>query len=159
MTCLQDVNMSELQSNTEYTISFTEEDVSRLKAFAAVFKYKSFGETINNLLFPRMGFNDGPFDLAKRAIAMIAPDINLLENTRRIEVVTYRIIVAEYLRNRGLTLSEIGRCLDKDHSTIVYYLNTAETAILHPKIYKLLHEKRSAFYTVMLQFQKLIKRK
>lgn len=156
MICLQDVSMSELQSNAEYTIKFTKKDISKLQKFSSAFGCETLGETLNSILFPQMGFNEDPFTLAKKVVTVISSGVDILEKTKRVDVVTYRIIVAEYLRNKGFTLKKIGKLLDKDHSTIIYYLSTAKTAIMHPKIYKTLHEKRNAFYTVLLQFQKRI---
>lgn len=159
MTCLQDVSMSELQSNTEYIIKFSDKDIEGLKSLASTFNYVTLEETLSNLVSPQISYDDNPFEVSLRAVSLIAPHINILEKTRRDEVVLYRIIVSEYLRNRGLSLSQIGRLLNKNHATIIHYLEIGETSILHPRMYRTLTEKRRAFYTVMLQFEKLSKKK
>ena len=151
--------MSELQSNTEYTIKFTPRDIERLQSLSKVFSYVTLEETLNNLVSPQISYDDDPFEVAMCAISLIAPNVNILEKSRRDEIVLYRVIVSEYLRSRGFSLEQIGRLLGKDHTSIMHYLDISETSIMHPRMYKMLTEKRKAFYATLVHFEKLSKKK
>ena len=159
MTCQQDVNMLELQSNTNYTITFTDDDVARLQSFASAFGYNTLGETITKLLFPQTGQSVNPFDLAKKAMSICSPDVDFMEDSRKNDVVMGKVIVAEYLRYCGLSFERIGNLLHRDHTSIIHYMDIVENAITQPRMYRAFNAKRSAFYAALLQFEKQTKRK
>lgn len=52
---------------------------------------------------------------------------NILRKSRRVNLVNARMVFSKILRERGYTLSQIGRFLSKDHSTIVNYMSNFST--------------------------------
>lgn len=55
--------------------------------------------------------------------------------SRRAEFVWARSILAYQLVKEGMTASEAGRFLGKDHSTIIYMRRRVEDALMYPKQY------------------------
>ena len=60
---------------------------------------------------------------------------HLTENSRDPEIVTARNACARLLRERGLTLTEIGRLLGRQYSAVVHMLGKVADWELMPKMY------------------------
>ena len=56
-------------------------------------------------------------------------DTNINIKTRKRNNVEARMIFSKILREDGNTFESIGKAINKDHSTIVYYVNQASTLI------------------------------
>jgi hypothetical protein len=59
--------------------------------------------------------------------------INLFEKSRKRNHVKGRMVYAKILRERGLKYTTIGDGINKDHSTIIYYVSNAEHQIKYDK--------------------------
>jgi hypothetical protein len=57
--------------------------------------------------------------------------VDLMKNSRQRNIVDSRLIYAKILRDRGHTFQSIGRSINKDHTTIVYYINQVDNIIKH----------------------------
>jgi IS30 family transposase len=59
---------------------------------------------------------------------------NELNKEKRTKIKTYqRVFIAKYLRENGYTLQEIGKLLNRSHSTIIYFLDIYESKLKDPK--------------------------
>lgn len=59
---------------------------------------------------------------------------NGLNKENRTQIKTYqRVFVTKYLRENNLTLQEIGKLLNRSHSTVIYFLDIYESKIKDPK--------------------------
>jgi len=69
--------------------------------------------------------------------------LEVLKSTnRKRNIVEKRMVIAHVLRNRvGLTLYQVGDCINKDHSTIMYYNKAIENfLVVYPHIKALYSE-------------------
>ena len=67
--------------------------------------------------------------------------LELVERTRKINIVDARKLVAKILRDRNYTFSAIGRMLGNlDHSSIVHYCKSAENLITTDKVFRTSYE-------------------
>ena len=71
----------------------------------------------------------------KRMIAEVLGVDDIPVKSRRAEFVWARSILAYQLVKEGMTASEAGRFLGKDHSTIIYMRRRVEDALMYPKQY------------------------
>ena len=69
--------------------------------------------------------NQKLIDYANRLIQYIKDQksIDINNASRKTELVFWRMIVYKHLRDRGLTLSDIGRIFHRDHATIIHNIN------------------------------------
>lgn len=56
-------------------------------------------------------------------------DVNVMSKNRKRIVVDGRLIYSKILKEQGHTLSYIGRTLGRDHSTVLYYINTFDNIV------------------------------
>ena len=73
--------------------------------------------------------------LLKRMMAEVLGVDDIPVKSRRAEFVWARSILAYQLVKEGMTASEAGRFLGKDHSTIIYMRRRVEDALMYPKQY------------------------
>ena len=71
----------------------------------------------------------------KRMMAEVLGVDDIPVKSRRAEFVWARNILAYQLVKEGMTASEAGRFLGKDHSTIIYMRRRVEDALMYPKQY------------------------
>ena len=71
----------------------------------------------------------------KRMMAEVLGVDNIPVKSRRAEFVWARSILAYQLVKEGMTASEAGGFLGKDHSTIIYMRRRVEDALMYPKQY------------------------
>ena len=71
----------------------------------------------------------------KRMMAEVLRVDGLPVKSRRAEFVWARSILAYQLVKEGMTTSEAGRFLGKDHATIIYMRRRVEDALMYPKQY------------------------
>ena len=71
----------------------------------------------------------------KRVMAEVLGVDDIPVKSRRTEFVWARSILAYQLVKEGMTASEAGRFLGKDHSTIIYMRRRVEDALMYPKQY------------------------
>lgn len=71
----------------------------------------------------------------KRAMSEVLGVDDIPVKSRRAELVWARSILAYQLVKEGMTASEAGRFLGKDHSTIIYMRRRVEDALMYPKQY------------------------
>ena len=71
----------------------------------------------------------------KRMMAEVLGVDDIPVKSRRAEFVWARSILAYQLVKEGMTASEAGRFLGKDHSTIIYMRRRVEDALMYPKQY------------------------
>ena len=71
----------------------------------------------------------------KRIMAEVLGVDDIPVKSRRAEFVWARSILAYQLVKEGMTASEAGRFLGKDHSTIIYMRRRVEDALMYPKQY------------------------
>lgn len=72
---------------------------------------------------------------------------NLFRNTRRREYVDARMIYSKILKDRGHSVSSIGRFLGKNHATVIHYVCNAEFLIRQEaKLRERYANSRSTFF-------------
>ena len=59
--------------------------------------------------------------------------IDLASNKRKRDLVNGRMVYSKILRDRGLKFDMIGESINKDHSTICYYVSRLESHIVYDK--------------------------
>lgn len=83
----------------------------------------------------KMGIPLGRPAFLKRLMAEVLGVDDIPVKSRRAEFVWARSILAYQLVKEGMTASEAGRFLGKDHSTIIYMRRRVEDALMYPKQY------------------------
>ena len=73
--------------------------------------------------------------ILKKMMAEVLGVDDIPVKSRRAELVWARSILAYQLVKEGMTASEAGRFLGKDHSTIIYMRRRVEDALMYPKQY------------------------
>jgi len=74
---------------------------------------------------------------SEQLIAIVNAEFNLdiLQKTRKRPYVDARRVYTQVMRDRGYSLTAIGRTLDKDHATILHYLRNAHVLFSqHPNL-------------------------
>ena len=71
----------------------------------------------------------------KRMMAEVLGVDDIPAKSRRAEFVWARSILAYQLVKEGMTASDAGRFLGKDHATIIYMRRRVEDALMYPKQY------------------------
>ena len=68
-----------------------------------------------------------------------------LDESRTTAQVYARVVLAAHLYERGFSVIEIGKVLDRDHSTITHYRRMYADAVRYPKSYGLLMKLDKVF--------------
>lgn len=73
---------------------------------------------------------------------------NILDKTRKKEVVQGRMAYSKILRLRGYSYEEIGLSVYRNHATIIHYVNQIEWDLKHDASFKSKYDKCSDFFLV-----------
>lgn len=84
---------------------------------------------------------NNPEFISLREVILGIYNVDVLENTRRNEVVEARMMFSLILRSRGWTLKSIGRFLGKDHTTIIHYVQNIEFFMAHSRPKRIMYER------------------
>ena len=90
------------------------------------------------------------FAYAKRLVSFIESElkIRIVSKSRKREFVTIRFVVMEYLHLNNMSLKQIGKVFNRDHSTVIVALNRAEWLLKNKDtIYIISYEKINALIT------------
>jgi hypothetical protein len=79
--------------------------------------------------------------LKKMPVVLKIIQKNGLNKENRTQTKTYqRVFVTKYLRENNLTLQEIGKLLNRSHSTVIYFLDIYDSKIKDPKFKKAVYD-------------------
>lgn len=78
--------------------------------------------------------------LLSRASVLSCFSKEILEHSRKVEVIKYRYIIFYILRKDGYSFSEISRVCNKNHATIMHDVDEIEYLINHDKDVKSIYE-------------------
>lgn len=76
-------------------------------------------------------------------------DIKMNPYIRSREDVLVRVFVAYKMRERGYSYNEIGKVMNKNHSTIIHYIRTMEDFFAVPKAYRDILEKYKKYISLL----------
>lgn len=91
--------------------------------------YKAVGESLR----PHTPSVRERYDAAARAMESVT-GYPLDLHTRRRESTMERAMVAYQLISEGFSTTEVGRCLQRDHSTVIHYRNMIEDMMVYARL-------------------------